>query len=77
MSKKSKLKRAISDCEREMRAYERKIERSQNALIRALLTHTKPSPEDEQYFSVFSSLIDNEREKLRKLYAELNELNNK
>ena len=77
MSKKSKLKKAIDDCEREMRAYERKIERSQNALVRALLTGTKPSPEDEQYFSVFSNLIDAEREKLRKLYAELNELKKK
>ena len=76
MSKKSQIKKAIDECEREIRAYELKIERSQNALVRALLKGTKPSPEDEQYFTVFSDLIDQEREKLRGLYAELNNLNN-
>ncbi|MCH5162664.1 MAG: hypothetical protein J1G38_04160 [Clostridiales bacterium] len=74
MSKKSQLKRAINDCELEIRAYERKRERSQTALMRAMLSGTKPSPEDEQYFNVFSNLIDETREKLRGLYAELEEL---
>lgn len=77
MSKKSQLKRAIDECEREIRAYELKIERSQNALVRAMLAGKKPAPEDEQYFTVFSDLIDSEREKLRGLYAELNALNKK
>ena len=77
MSRKSKLKREIEDCEREIEALEQKRERSQVAVMRAWIEGTKPSPEDAQYFSVFSSLIDAQRENLRKLYAELNELSNK
>ena len=77
MSKKSQLKKAIEDSEREIEAYEHKRERSQTAIMRAMLAGAKPSPEDEQYFTVFSNLIDQEREKLRKLQTELNELNRK
>ena len=77
MSKKSKLKKAIEDSEREIEALEQKRERSQIAVMRAMLAGTKPSPEDEQYFTTFSVLIDNERENLRRLYAELNELKKK
>lgn len=77
MSKKGQLKKAIEDCEREIEAYEHKRERSQTAIMRAMLAGKKASPEDEQYFTVFSNLIDQEREKLRQLQAELNELNKK
>ena len=77
MSKKSQLKKAIDDCEREIEAYERKRERSQTAIMRAMLAGTQPSPEDTQYFTVFSNLIDQEREKMRQLQAELAELNRK
>lgn len=74
MSKKGKLKKAIEECELEIRAYEKKRERSQTAVMRAMLTGVKPSPEDEQYFTMFSNLIDEAREKLRTLYAELEDL---
>lgn len=74
MSRKSKLKKAIEDREIEIRTYERKRERSQTALIRALLAGTKPSKEDEQYFNVFSDLIDETRKELRKLTDELNKI---
>ncbi|MDE7107509.1 MAG: hypothetical protein K2O39_04225 [Clostridiales bacterium] len=77
MSKKSQLKKAIDDSEREIRAYEQKRERSQTAIMRAMLAGKKPSKEDEQYFNVFSNLIDQEREKLRALYDELEALNKK
>ena len=77
MSKKSQLKREIADSEREISALEHKRERSQSALMHAMLSKTKPSPEDEEYFRVFSTLIDNEREHLRQLYAALDELNGK
>ena len=75
MSKKSQLKKAIEECELDIKASEKKWERSQKAIMRAMLTGTKPSPEDEQYFTVFSDLIDQNREKLRKLRDELYELN--
>ena len=74
MSKKSQLKKAIEDCEREIEAYEHKRERSQTAIMRAMLAGQKTAPEDEQYFTLFSNLIDQERENLRKLQSELNEL---
>ena len=74
MSKKRKLKQAIEDCEREIEEYEHKRERSQIAIMRAMIAGEKPSPDDQQYFTVFSNLIDNEREHLRQLNAELNGL---
>ena len=77
MSKKSQLKKEIDDVEREIHAYEQKRERSQNALIRAMLAGKKASKEDEQYFNVFSELIDKARERLRELYAELEALDKK
>lgn len=71
MSKKSKLKRAIDDSEREIEALEQKRERSQIAVMRAMMQGVKPNPEDQHYFLTFSTLIDNERENLRRLYVEL------
>ena len=77
MSKKGQLKRAIQDSEREIEALEMKRERSQMAIMRAMISGQKPSPEDLQYFNVFSTLIDNERENLRSLIAELESLKKK
>lgn len=74
MSTKRKLKKAIEEREIEIRTYERKRERSQTALIRALLAGTKPSKEDEQYFNVFSDLIDETRKEIRKLNDELDKI---
>ena len=74
MSKKSQRKKEIDDIEREIEALEQKRERSQIAVMRAMISGTKASAEDEQYFMVFSSLIDEERERLRALNAELQEL---
>lgn len=77
MSKKGQIKREIADCEREITALEHKRERSQSALMQAMLAKTKPNPEDEEYFRVFTALIDSSRERLRQLYAALEELSNK
>ncbi|MDE6201155.1 MAG: hypothetical protein K2M47_05870 [Clostridiales bacterium] len=77
MSRKSELKKEIDDCEREIVAYEQKRERSQTAILRAMLAGTKPTKEDEQYFNLFSNLIDEARERLRVLYAELEALSKK
>ena len=77
MSKISKLKKAIDDSEKEIEALEQKRERSQIAVMRALIAGQKPSAEDSQYFDVFTALIDKERENLRNLYAQLNELKKK
>lgn len=77
MSKKGQLKKAIGDLEREITALEQKRERSQSALMRAMLSGQKPNPEDEQYFNAFSALIDQSRDNLRKMVQELDELKNK
>lgn len=74
MSKKSELKKQISEVEREIDALEKKRARSQSALMRAMLSKQKPDPMDEEYFRVFSALIDEERETLRKLLLELENL---
>ena len=65
MSKKSDLKRAIMESEREIEELEKKCRRSQTALL---------NEEDAQYFRVYTSLIDVERENLRKLKEELKNL---
>ena len=77
MSKKSQLKKAIEDCEREIEAYEHKRARSQTAIMRAMISGKKASPEDQQYFDVFSNLIDQARDNLHRLQAELAELTKK
>ena len=77
MSRKRDLMKAIDDLEREIEALEMKRERSQTAVMRAMLTGTEASSEDKKYFLMFSEIIDNERAELRKLYSELDELTNK
>lgn len=77
MSKKSQLKKAIDDAEREISALEQKRARSQSSLMQAMLSGKEPDPEDKHYFTVFSALIDQARENLRKLMQELDELTNK
>lgn len=74
MAKKRDLKKAIEESESEITALEQKLSRSQSALMRAMITGKKASKEDEEYFKVFSALIDQEREHLRQLYAELDAL---
>lgn len=74
MSKKSELKKAIEESEREIAALEQKLTRSQSSLMRAMITGKKPSKEDEHYFNVLSALIDQEREHLHSLQAELDAL---
>ena len=74
MSKKRELKKAIEASEREIAALEQKLTRSHASIMRAMITGKKASKEDEEYFKVFSTLIDNERDHLKKLYAELDAL---
>lgn len=77
MSTKRELKKAIENSESEIVALEQKLARSQSSLMRAMITGKKASKEDEEYFKVFSELIDQERDHLKKLYAELDALKKK
>lgn len=76
MSKKSELKKAIQESENELENLEKKRIRSQSALLEAFLNHTEPDPTDKEYFQTFTSLIELERENLRKLYKQMDELEN-
>lgn len=67
----------ISDSEKEIEALEKKRARSQSALMNAMLKKENPDPADSEYFRVFSTLIDNERENLKKLIAEYKSLGGK
>lgn len=74
MSKKTDLKRAIMESEKELADLERKCSRSQMAVLQAILNSTKVNEEDAQYFRVYTSLMEVERENLRKLKDELKNL---
>lgn len=74
MSKKSDLKKAIMDSEKEIAELEKKCGRSQTALLQSILNNTKLNEQDAQYFRIYTSLIEVERENLRKLTEELKNL---
>ena len=77
MSKKSELKKAIAESEKEIDELEKKRGRSQSALLEAMLNHTDPKKNDEEYFRTYSSLIELERKKLQSLRDELAALDKK
>lgn len=72
MSKKSELKKAIEDCEKEIEALELKLLRSQFSVLGAILKNEEPSEVDKEYFRVYSNLIEVERENLKELIKQLN-----
>ena len=72
MANKKQLKRAIEQSREEIENLERKLGRSQVAII---ISHTKPDDTDVDYFRTYAALIDVERENLQKLTAELKALN--
>lgn len=74
MSRKNDLRKAIAESEEEIEMLEKKRIRSQSALLEAFLNHKEPDETDTEYFRVFSSLIELERENLRKLTDELDSL---
>ena len=71
MSKKSELKKKIAESGAEIELLEKKRGRSQSALLEAMINGQTPNPTDVEYFRVFSSLIELERQNLNKLKAEL------
>ena len=74
MSKKSDLKKAIKASEEEIENLEKKRLRSQSQLLNNMLANTEPSEADKEYYKVYTQLIDLERENLRKLREELDQL---
>lgn len=74
MSKKSELEKKIRESEAELDMLEQKRLRSMSQFIVALINHETPDDEDVEYFKTFSGLIDLERENLRMLNEELENL---
>ena len=74
MSKKGELKKAIAQSREEIEQLERKLGRSQVAIIEAIISQAKPSGKDIEYFRTYAELIDVERENLQKLNEELKNL---
>lgn len=70
-SNKSKFKKEIAASREEIENLERKLGRSQVAIIEAIITQTKPADADIEYFRTYAQLIDVERENLQKLLAEM------
>lgn len=71
---KSKLKKAIKASRKEIELLEQKRNRSQAALLDALLNKTTPDDVDVEYFNMFTMEIENEREHMHKLITELEKL---
>ncbi|MBO4261546.1 MAG: hypothetical protein K6B54_07785 [Clostridia bacterium] len=77
MFEKSKLKKEIKKSIERINFLEQKRVRSQAALVEAILKNTQPNDEDVDYFNQFTEKIDAERDNLKRLQNELEELNNK
>lgn len=74
MLQKAKLKKAINASRKKIAAIEQKRTRSQAALVYALLNHTSPSDEDIEFFNNFTVQIEQERNHMHELMAELEKL---
>ena len=74
MSKKSELKKQISDAEGEIEALEAKLMRSQISVLGAIMNNEEPSEIDKEYFRVYSKLIEVERKNLIELRKQLETL---
>lgn len=73
-NRKKELKKAIEQSREEIESLERKLSRSQVALMDAIISNKKPSDADIEYFHTYAALIEVERENLQKLLKELKSL---
>ena len=72
MFAKSKLKKEIKSCKEKIELLEHKRNRSQAALLDAILNHKDPDDEDVDYFNQFTVQIDTERARLHVLMDQFN-----
>jgi len=70
MFNRLKLKRQINNQKKVIKQLEQRRLRSQAALVEAILSNTSPNDKDVEYFNDFSTRIDIERDRLKKLVAE-------
>lgn len=74
MSKKADLKKAIAESLKEIDLLERKRNRSQAALVDAIIMNQKPREDDIKYFKAYTALIETERQHLQRRQDELAKL---
>ncbi len=74
MSKKSDIKKRITESETEIEELEKKRNRSQSALLESFLNKTEPDERDVEYFRIYTQLIEVERKNLRILREELDKV---
>lgn len=74
MFRKLRLKRQIKQIRERIEEIERKRARSQAALVEAILTHTTPNDEDVDFFNRFTAQIEEQRNLLHQVQAELDSL---
>lgn len=77
MSKKKEIRNAIIDSEQEIEAIEKKLFRSQTVLLLDLLDGKTPDSTEVEFFKLYASLIEKEREHLIQLNEELEGPKNK
>lgn len=74
MLQKSKLKKAINASRKKIALLEQKRNRSQAALVYALLNHTTADDADIEYFNRYTAQIEEERASMQAMMAELEKL---
>lgn len=60
-----KIKAEIKKCKKKIEELESKRNRSQAALVEAILTNKSPDDDDVEWFNRYTVLIDNERNKMQ------------
>ena len=74
MFRKLRLKRQIKQIRKRIEEIERKRARSQAALVEAILPHTTPNDDDVDFFNRFTAQIEEQRNLLHQVQAELDSL---
>ncbi len=74
MFQKSKLKKAIKNCQKRIALLEQKRARSQAALVEAILRQIDPDDTDVEYFNQFTEQIEQERNRMHDMMRLLDDL---
>ncbi len=74
MFEKSRLKKKIKMCKREIQDLEQRRTRSQAALVEAILTNTTPDDQDVEYFNNFTHQINTIRNRMQEYQSKLDKL---
>ena len=77
MTKKRELKEAIVDTEQEIEALEKKLFRSQTALLLDIIDGKQPEKKEVEFFKMYANLIEQSRKRLLQETAEYNSDNRK